>query len=114
MSSTGDVMSPPPSGAKTNPFLSSPCEPPSANQKIIDLFNAPPTEERRTNGTPASEDLLGLGGGASMGGAAANNPFADSLFGTAPKQQTPQQEQNSFAAFTNGKLVRTQFLFKVY
>ena len=96
MSSSGEAMSPPSSSAKTNPFLSSPCEP-TANQKIIDLFSAPPPDERRTNGTPASEDLLGLGG-------ATNNPFADSLFGNTPQKTTTPKEKNTpFGAFTNGE-----------
>ncbi|KAG8193503.1 hypothetical protein JTE90_003715 [Oedothorax gibbosus] len=92
---SGDGVSPPPASAKTNPFLSSPCDgPTTANQKIIDLFSAPPQEEKRTNGTPASEDLLGMGG-------ATNNPFADALFGT--KQTTPPKENDTpFGAFTNG------------
>ncbi|GFT48071.1 phosphatidylinositol-binding clathrin assembly protein LAP [Nephila pilipes] len=105
MSSAGEIISPPAGSAKTNPFLSSPSEPPtgttpSANQKIMDLFNTsaePISATTNGNITPASDDLLCLNNNLS------SNPFADSLFGSQPQATKPQQqEQNSFAAFTNG------------
>ncbi|GFY46932.1 phosphatidylinositol-binding clathrin assembly protein LAP [Trichonephila inaurata madagascariensis] len=105
MSSGGEIISPPAGSAKTNPFLSSPSEPPtgttpSTNQKIMDLFNTsvePISTTTNGNVTPASDDLLCLNNNLS------SNPFADSLFGSQPQVTKPQQqEQNSFAAFTNG------------
>ncbi|XP_055946414.1 phosphatidylinositol-binding clathrin assembly protein-like isoform X2 [Argiope bruennichi] len=104
MSASGDVISPPAGSVKTNPFLSSPSEPPasttpSANQKIMDLFNtsAEHVSTSAANGsvTP-SDDLLCLNNNLS------SNPFADSLFGSQSQTKPQQQEQNSFAAFTNG------------
>ncbi|GIY09561.1 phosphatidylinositol-binding clathrin assembly protein LAP [Caerostris darwini] len=105
MTSSGDIISPPAGSTKTNPFLSSP-EPtagttPSANQRIMDLFNTstePTIATTNGNATPASDDLLCLNNNLS------GNPFADSLFGSSQPQaaKPQQQEQNSFAAFTNG------------
>lgn len=100
------MLSPPAGSAKTNPFLSSPSEPvpatgstPSANQKILDLFNTSAPLERNANEgtTPASEDLLCLNNNLS------SNPFADSLFSSQTPSSQPQQDQ-AFAPFTNGKL----------
>lgn len=110
MSST-DIISPPAGSAKTNPFLASPSEPvtitgstPTANQRILDLFNTPVPDKNANEGTtptPASDDLLCLNNNLS------SNPFADSLFGGQQQQQqsTQQQQQQdqAFAAFTNGK-----------
>ncbi|GIX89258.1 hypothetical protein CEXT_176092 [Caerostris extrusa] len=106
MTSSGDIISPPAGSTKTNPFLSSP-EPtagttPSANQRIMDLFNTstePTIATTNGNATPASDDLLCLNNNLS------GNPFADSLFGSSQPQaaKPQQQEQNSFASFTNGR-----------
>ncbi|CAL1298506.1 unnamed protein product [Larinioides sclopetarius] len=104
MTASGEVISPPAGSVKTNPFLSSPSEPPasttpSANQKIMDLFNtsAEPISTSAANGsvTP-SDDLLCLNNNLS------SNPFADSLFGSQSQTKPQQQEQITFAAFANG------------
>ncbi|XP_054717784.1 phosphatidylinositol-binding clathrin assembly protein LAP-like isoform X7 [Uloborus diversus] len=104
MTSSNEMVSPPAGSAKTNPFLSSPSEPanvsgstPTTNQRIIDLFNTSSTEKSSTDGVaPASDDLLCLNNNLS------SNPFADSLFGNQKPAASPQQDQNAFAAFTNG------------
>nr|XP_015920631.2 phosphatidylinositol-binding clathrin assembly protein isoform X6 [Parasteatoda tepidariorum] len=112
MSASTDLKSPTSAAAaKTNPFLSSPSEPPVggttpvANQKILDLFNTSSTDTMHVNDSPAmpSDDLLGLN---NMSG----NPFADSLFGgggggsSGGGQLTPQSQpqDTNFATFTNG------------
>lgn len=114
--SSNDILSPPAGSVKTNPFLSSPSEPtvagstPSANQKIMELFNTSASSVPEKNGnestTPIRNDLLCLN---NMSG----NPFADSLFSNEPPGSQQQQDQ-TFATFTNGKCFKIWTSFLIF